>query len=72
MTDAWPLALVGAAALIIGLAWRAWRQRPRAPADPSARHPRTRSSLSDDPIMTSMGLGRGDPSTEDPAANRRP
>jgi hypothetical protein len=72
MTDAWPLALIGAVAVVIGLAWRAWRRRPPTPADPSALHPRMQNSLSDDPIMTSMGLGRSDPSTEDPAASRRP
>jgi hypothetical protein len=72
MTDAWPLVLVGAAAVVIGVAWRAWRERLKAPADPSARQPRIRSSFSDDPIMTSMGLGHGDPSTEDPATSRRP
>jgi hypothetical protein len=71
MTDAWPLALVGATAVVIGVAWRAQRQRPRSPADPSALRPRVRSSSSDDPIMTSMGLGRGDPPTEDPAPSRR-
>jgi hypothetical protein len=72
MSDAWPLALMGATVVVLGVAWRAWRHRLRAPADPSARHPRMQSSLSDDPIMTSMGLGRGDPSTEDPAASGRP
>jgi hypothetical protein len=71
MTDAWPLALVGSAALVIAVAWRAWRRRPRSPADPSRLRPRMRSSSSDDPIMTSMGLGRGDPPTEDPAPSRR-
>lgn len=72
MTDAWPLALVGAAVVVIGVAWQAWRRRPRAPADPSALRTRMRSSLGDDPIITSMGLGRGDPSTEDPEASRHP
>jgi hypothetical protein len=72
MTDAWPLALVGALVLVIGMGWRARRQHPPAPGDPSARRARMRTGLSDDPIMTSMGLGRPEPPIEDSAASRRP
>jgi len=71
MTDAWPLALVGAVMLLIGVAWRARRRQPTATVDPAARRARMRGRLSDDPIMTSMGLGRADPPTEDHAASRR-
>jgi len=72
MNDAWPLALAAAVALVIGVAWRA--RRAPAASDPSerpARRPRLPIDSSDDPILTSMGLGRGDPPTERPATGDR-